>query len=247
MLTTVPGPRSVRDRRPRHPHIRHLRKHRFLRRLHRVRRHRVVRRQAVHLVDGLLAVLLRLEGCRVIGVAVDLGDRGDVVDRLAVGAGVARGHGLADRGEARTRRQYLGADDVGVVRDALGRLDEAVCPLGEGGVGLALPVDAAAVLLEFLRRCPDGVPRLDEGLGRRLQEFGVGRLDDVDHVVEVVALEVRGTEVDAPLVEGPERDGEPRHVRDRVEDAVLLLGFLAFLQEGVLLLLVPAHQYPASV
>ncbi|MEU0656793.1 hypothetical protein ACFZAB_28090 [Streptomyces albogriseolus] len=199
------------------------------------------------MVDRLLAVLLRLEGRRVLGVAIDLCGLGDVVDRRAGGAVVARGHGLADRGEAGTRRHHLGADDIGVVGDALRGLDETVRPLGEGGSGLALPVDAADVLLEFLRRCPDGVSCLDEGLGRRLQQFRAGRLDDVDHVVEVVTLEIRGAEVESPVVEGAERSGEPRHVRDRVEDAVLLPGLLAFLQEGVRLLLVPAHQYPASV
>ncbi|MBT3154901.1 hypothetical protein HTV45_29205 [Streptomyces sp. CHD11] len=152
---------------------------------------------------------LRLDGGGVLLVAVDALDHGDVVDRLGGEAGVARGHRLADGGEAGAGCQDLGADDVRVVGDALSRLDEGSGPVLEGGVGLTLPIDLAEVAAELSRGFLDGVASGDQSLSRGVQQRGVGGLHDVDHVVEVVALEARGAEVEASERGAPERVDHP--------------------------------------
>ncbi|MER5210862.1 hypothetical protein ABT063_09845 [Streptomyces sp. NPDC002838] len=117
-------------------------------------------------------------------------------------------------------------------------LDEFVAPLVEGRGGLALPLNPTDVAFEFLGRFFDRVLGVPQSLARRLQVLRSRGLDQVDHGVQVVALEVRpaqGTEGCA--AEG----GRLHHTTDRVDDAGLLGDLLLLRLVRVLVLLFVTH------
>jgi hypothetical protein len=69
--------------------------------------------------------------------------------------------------------------------------DQAVTPVAEGDSGLALPVDGLDEATQVRRRLVDRGPCLQESLARLLKMLRIGVLDQVDHRVEVMALEGR--------------------------------------------------------
>ncbi|MFJ1847265.1 hypothetical protein [Streptomyces sp. NPDC088146] len=69
--------------------------------------------------------------------------------------------------------------------------DQAVAPVAEGNSGLALPVDFLDEVTQFVRGLFDGRPCTQERLACVFEVFRIGVLDQVDHRVELVALERR--------------------------------------------------------
>ncbi|MGW1320766.1 hypothetical protein [Streptomyces sp. NPDC002426] len=67
--------------------------------------------------------------------------------------------------------------------------DKARTPVTEGCSGLALPLDTVDEALELARRLLQRGTCAQERLPRLLEVFRLGVLDQVDHRVELVALE----------------------------------------------------------
>ncbi|MFF3128170.1 hypothetical protein ACFVRD_39110 [Streptomyces sp. NPDC057908] len=67
--------------------------------------------------------------------------------------------------------------------------DQAVAPVAEGNSGLALPVDSLDEVAQFIRGLLDGQPCIQERLTCVFEVLRIGVLDQVDHRVELVALE----------------------------------------------------------
>ncbi|WP_323185723.1 MULTISPECIES: hypothetical protein [unclassified Streptomyces] len=66
---------------------------------------------------------------------------------------------------------------------------QALAPVTEGCSGLALPVDGFDEVAQLVRSLVDGSPCRQECLTRVFKMLRVGVLDQVDHRVEVEALE----------------------------------------------------------
>ncbi|MFF2412216.1 hypothetical protein [Streptomyces sp. NPDC058092] len=175
--------------RPRHRNIKLLVKPRRLLRRQCLLRNRVVRRQSVRLVDGLLAVLLDLHRRDVLRVALDPLRGLDVLDGLAVQAVVARRQGVAHRREARARDRDLRPGRLCEIAQLQGVGDQAIAPVTEGNSGLALPVDSLDEVAQLIRGDLDGRPCLPERITRVFEVLRIGVVDQVDHRVELVALE----------------------------------------------------------
>ncbi|MFD8746667.1 hypothetical protein [Streptomyces sp. NPDC059616] len=122
--------------------------------------------------------------------------------------------------------------------------DQARAPVAEGSSGLALPVDVLDEVAQFVRGLGDGSPCRQKCLTRVFEVLWIGVLDQVDHRVEIEALERSPSRV----ARTPEREQVhdvldlPVDVSDDqlVLDALLILGPL-FLG-GQFRLLVVAHQ-----
>ncbi|ARX86863.1 MULTISPECIES: hypothetical protein [Streptomyces] len=78
-------------------------------------------------------------------------------------------------------------------------LDQILAPLAEGLPRLALPVDAVDVVAEFAGGDGDRVACLLEGFASALQVGRIRLLDEVDHVVELVALEAHSFHPESDL------------------------------------------------
>ncbi|WP_405716923.1 hypothetical protein [Streptomyces sp. NBC_00046] len=173
----------------RHRNIKLLFEPRRRLRRQRLLRHRVVRSQPVRLVDGLLAVLLDLQRRGVLRVALDPLRGLDLLDGFRVQAVVTRRQGLAHRGEASARDRDLDSGGLREIAQLQGMGDQALAPVAEGGSGLALPVDGLDEVAELVRGLDDGSLCVRERLTRLFEVLRIGVLDQVDHRVEIEALE----------------------------------------------------------
>ncbi|MFJ6850313.1 hypothetical protein ACIQM3_07180 [Streptomyces sp. NPDC091271] len=114
--------------------------------------------------------------------------------------------------------------------------DQALAPVPEGDSGLALPVDLGNEVAQLLRRVADRGPCLQQRLAGLFEVLRVGVLDQVDHHVEVDALEGRATRgAGAPEAE---RLHHALHLARHVRDDQLTLDALR-----VLLLLLSGRQF----
>ncbi|MEV8525399.1 hypothetical protein AB0451_14780 [Streptomyces sp. NPDC052000] len=124
--------------------------------------------------------------------------------------------------------------------------DEILAPGTEGVSGLALPLDTTDVPIEFGRRCIDRFLGSQECMPRVDQVARVRTVDQVDHGVQLVVLEVRLPE-EADLPAEREHGGEGlRRLRGHVGDADLLGDALVVRQGrglGRRLRLLVGHRY----
>ncbi|WP_329363666.1 hypothetical protein [Streptomyces sp. NBC_01483] len=136
-------------------------------------------------------MLLLLDSNGVLVIALDLLGLRQLSGQQRVRSRIARRHGAAHRRQSYGCRGDLIACSSGEVAQGVRVGDERTAPATEGITRFADPVHVFDVTAEFRGRRLDGVPCIPQGLARGFQILRVRLLNQVEHLVEIVALEVR--------------------------------------------------------
>jgi hypothetical protein len=137
-----------------------------------------------------LAVLLRLDGRRVVVVGADSLSPGEVLRSLALRTVIPRRHGLPHRGETHCGSSDLVARTSSEVTQRVRTGYKRSAPLPEGVAGLTHPVDVFDMTTQLVSRSFDRVTCIPQSLAARLQVLRIRLLHQIDHLVELIVFEV---------------------------------------------------------
>ncbi|WP_437059896.1 hypothetical protein [Streptomyces sp. enrichment culture] len=140
-----------------------------------------------------MTVLLDANRFCVLAVALDLHRRRELLgpQRLARRPRITFRHSRTYIRQAHSGSGDLVSRSAGKCAQAVRAGDKRTPPLAEGFTCLAHPTHVPDMTVQLLGGLLDGVPRIPQRLAGALQVFRIRLFHEIDHLVEVVVLEVR--------------------------------------------------------